>query len=234
MSSASIATEGSPATATWRPMGFGRRMPKDIADPLCEPLWSGRRALVDVGASGISIRDETGSVLAGFDALREAIRASTYAGEAMLDGYLLPGPIRDTVGAEAAPGDDATPTARQMGRQLLFGGGSRRREEREIDEARRVVLAPEAPTAFIVIDMLWLDGEPLLDVPLLERKRLLDSVVVDDALVRRTVVVRPPIEHWFGQWRALGFREFAIKSANSRYRPGTASDHWTTAYIPKR
>jgi len=218
---------------TWRPMAFGFKSAKGIKDPVCEPLWAGRRTIADVRASGVELHDEVGDSLEGFADLRAAIKGSSVARELVIDGYLLPAPLRDTVGAEALIGDESAPTARQM---LLLGGGgtNRRKEELRNAEERRVRLTPEGPTAFMAVDLLWLDGESLLDVPLLERKRLLDSALVDHELVRRTMIVRPPVEAWYAQWRALGFREFAIKSANSRYRPGTASDAWTTQPIPRR
>jgi hypothetical protein len=216
-------------------MAFGAEPPKRISDPICEPLWAGERVLVEVAGPDVGIRNVDGDSLIGFEALRAAIVASASAGELVLDGYLLPAPLRDTIGAEAPLGMETTPTPKQVGRQMLIGGGnSERRDEREREEERRVTLIPDAPAAFVSVDLLWLEGEPLLDVPLLERKRLLDSVVADHALVRRTVIVRPPVEAWYGQWRALGFREFAVKSANSRYHPGTASPSWTTAPIPRR
>ncbi|HJW20898.1 MAG TPA: hypothetical protein VJ506_00560, partial [Candidatus Limnocylindrales bacterium] len=94
-----------------------------------------------------------------------------------------------------------------------------------------VSLPAAGPIAFAAVDVLWLDGEPLLDVPLGERKRLLESVVVDGDLVRRTVAVRAPVEHWQGQWRALGFEAMAVKAANSRYVPGGRSRDWTIVPI---
>jgi hypothetical protein len=222
-------------TETWRPMAFGPVDPKKVKDPLCEPLWSGRRVLVEVSGGAVGLRSEVGEALEGYDALRDAILESAAATELVVDGYLLRAPLRDTVGAEALLGMDAQPTAAQVGRQLFFGSGeNRHREERQLAEARFVALPPDAPTALIAVDLLWLDGESLIDVPLLERKRLLDSVVLDHEIVRRTVIVRPPVEAWYGQWRALGFREFAIKGANSRYRPSTVAQHWATQIIPKR
>jgi ATP dependent DNA ligase-like protein len=225
-----------PADASqWRPMAFGDQSPRRIRDAVCEPLWGGDRVLIEVGAGGVVIRDVDGDWLDGHVALREAIVRSALANELLLDGYLLPAPLRDTEGAEATPGADAMPTAAQMGRQLIFGSGTnRRREELEREAERHVDLPPEAPAAFVAVDLLWLDGEPLLDVPLLERKRLLDSALADHEVVRRTMIVRPPVEAWYAQWRALGFREIAVKSANSRYRPGTVSVDWTTAAIPRR
>jgi len=221
---------------TWRPMAFGLQEPKKIRDPLCEPLWAGRRVLAEIGGGKVTLRDEDGDVLEGYEALRDALTKTAYADDLVVDGYLLPAPLRTTVGAEVLLGQDTTPTAAQVGRQMLLGGGgtNKLRERRELAAAREVELPPEAPTAMIAIDLLWLDGQPLVDVPLLERKRLLDAVLVDHELVRRTVLVRPPVEAWYAQWRALGFLEYAVKGANSRYVPGGASDHWTTAPIPKR
>src|SRR5258706_452403 len=131
---------------------------------------------------------------------------------------------------------ETTPTASQISRQMLLGGGGRnkRREPRGVAAAREVDLPPDAPTAMVAVDLLWLDGQPLVDVPLLERKRLLDAVLVDHELVRRTVLVRPPVEAWYAQWRALGFREYAGKAAHSRYQPGGARDPRTTPPIPQR
>jgi hypothetical protein len=224
------------APDTWRPMAFGLQEPKKIRDPLCEPLWAGRRVLAEIAGDRVTLRDEDGDVLEGYDGLRTALTEATYATDVIVDGYLLPAPLRNTVGAEAPLGMDTTPTVGQMSRQMLLGGGgtNKRREQLELAAARLVDLPPDAPTAMVAVDLLWLDGQPLVDVPLLERKRLLDAVIVDHELVRRTVLVRPPVEAWYAQWRAVGFREYAVKGANSRYVPGGASDHWTTAPIPKR
>ena len=87
--------------------------------------------------------------------------------------------------------------------------------------------------SFVAIDLLALDDEVLIDVPLLERRRLLDSVVVAGERVRRSPHARPPAEAWYRQWRAFGFREIAVKEANGRYRPGVAADDWARSPIPQ-
>src|SRR5512138_1035557 len=179
-------------------MAFGTREPKHIRDPLCEPLWAGRRSLIQVGADGVTIRDEEATELEGFEELREAIRTSNLAIELVLDGYLMPGPLRSNPVAEAAPGAESMLSPGQLTRQMLIGGGggNRRREAIERAEARRVVLEPDGPTAYVAIDLLWLDGQALLDLPLLERRRLLESALAEADLVRRSVAVRPPVEAW--------------------------------------
>ena len=217
-------------------MAFGDREPKHIRDPLCEPLWAGRRALIHVAPDGVAIRDENAAEVDGFEALREAIGGASRAFELVLDGYLMPGPLRSNPVADAAPGSESMVTPATITRQMFLGGGGRnaRRDALELAEARRVELEPDGPTAFVAVDLLWLDGESLLQVPLLERRRLLESALEEADSVRRSVAVRPPVEAWYAQWKTLGIREFAVKDANSRYAPGGASRDWTTAPIPRR
>ena len=77
--------------------------------------------------------------------------------------------------------------------------------------------------AFVAIDLLRLDGDSLLDVPLLERKRLLDSVVAPSDLVRVGAYVRPPLQTWISTWRRLGFVGLSYRAANSRYHPARST-----------
>ena len=222
--------------ADLRLMPFGRTGTRAVRDGIWEPLWVGRRVLVDVLGGRVSIRDADDAPIEGFDLLREAILELRRADELVLDGYLLPAPLRSSVGADAPMVLDSVMTPAKVGRQLFLGAraGSGRREELAADRARRQPLPSASPAAFVAIDLLWLDGAPLIDLPLLERKRLLESVLDDGEIVRRTVAVRPPVETWFAQWRALGFRELAVKGANSRYTPGRPNGEWATANIPKR
>ena len=79
---------------------------------------------------------------------------------------------------------------------------------------------------FIAVDLLWLDGTSLLDVPLLERKRLLESVIVPGRLVRVSSHVRPPIDSWIATWKGMGLRGGMLKAANSRYHPNDDTIEW--------
>jgi len=73
----------------------------------------------------------------------------------------------------------------------------------------------------VAVDLLSIDGSNLIDIPLLERKRLLDSAS-SRRVVRITPYVRPPIGSFALTWRALGFQELAYKPANGRYcRPAS-------------
>jgi ATP-dependent DNA ligase len=216
-------------------MAFGFKEPRRIRDPLCEPLWGGERVLIEVAGSAVRMRGTEGQVVGGFDDLHDAVADSAEASELVLDGYVLPAPLGDLIDTAELTGVASVPSAGQMARQFMLGGIGRNRHREQIEnaEARVFDIPLDEPAAFVAIDLLWLDREPLLDVPLLERKRLLDSALRDQELVRRTVIVQPPVEAWYRQWRSFGFREFAIKDINSRYVPGGSSDLWTTATIPR-
>lgn len=238
---ARTATAASPAVSrrqphTWRPMAFGDREAKHIRNALCEPLWAGRRALIQLDGATVTIRDENADELEGFEALRAALQGANLAVELVVDGYLIPGVLRSNPTSAEVPGADSMITAGQLTRQMLLGGGGRnaRREAMERSEARRVHLEPEGPTTFVAVDLLWLDGEALIDLPLQERRRLLDSALGESDLVRRSVAVRPPVEAWYAQWKTLGILEIAVKDANSRYVPGDVGHDWATAPIPRR
>jgi bifunctional non-homologous end joining protein LigD len=120
-----------------------------------------------------------------------------------------------------------------MASQILIGRGLKSRAMRPIEEAESKLDAPpDHPLAFVAIDLLSLDGQSMLDIPLLERKRLLESVLTESNLVRRSAFVRPPVDPWLASWRSMGFRELAYKAANGRYVQGQVNDDWALVRIP--
>lgn len=225
--------------ANLRPMPFGGARPGTIANPIAEPVWGGLRVLVHVSGGSVIVRDPGGKALEVPEPLRAGIAAAVQASELVIDGHLVPAPLRDTTGIRLGAGTDAVQTVGKMSRHFFIGGLGRQPDRvAEAEAAAAAAIAAESPldgpVALIVVDLLWLDDEPLLDVPLLERKRILESVLLDGELVRRTVTVRPPVEMWHAQWQALGFREVAIKGANSRYTPGEPSREWAITLIRRR
>jgi ATP dependent DNA ligase-like protein len=219
-----------PATASWKPQAFGRRNVKSIRDPVIEPLWEGERLLIEAGPSGAGVMSPAGEVAIELGArISDALVDGVRAANVVVDGYLTPQPVRPAEGTRVF--DVSVPTATEMAGQLLLGRSRARR--RELAESLGTV-DPDEAVALVVVDLLALDGEQLLDVPLLERKRLLESVLSEGPLVRFGTYVRPPVDPWLGTWRALGFHSIAYKAANSRYRPGERNDAWAIARIPQR
>ena len=213
----------------WRPQSFGTQRPQRIQDPLVEPLWDGDRVLVHVEADGVTILDLEGVEVDLVPDIAAAAAEALLAERAVLDGYLTPQPI---TGGKGIVGEIEVPTATQMAAQLLVGRS--RTRKRELADAKPAPIAPGDELVLVVVDLLALDGETLLDVPLLERKRLLERVLRPSHLVRLGPYVRQPIDTWLGSWRAQGFRAIAFKDANGRYRPGEKADDWAVANIPPR
>lgn len=225
--------------ASWRPQRFGKGNAKKVVDPLIEPFWPGIRVLVRVGLGGeargplgtpIEIVDEDGMPVADVADIEESLAAAVRSASVVIDGYLTGQATRSTEGIEL-PGP-RPPSAADMATQAFLGsaGQGRRRELAR----RQAAEAVAGPLAFVAIDVLFLDGEPILDIPLLERKRILEQILEEGQLVRRTAFVRPPISPWIGTWRSMGFGSIAYKAANSRYVPGGRNPGWAVARIPPR
>ena len=238
--------------STWRPQRFGGGSIRKVDDPLIEPAWEGLRVLVRVGVDGpdnlgpgssasgapgvsVTILDEDGESLTELDDLTEAIAtAAAAAGSStlVLDGYLT-GQATQSAEGLMLPGADV-PSVGSMTTQLFLGSrGGGQGQLRDFDR-KRAMRAASGPLAFVAIDLLLVDDERTIGLPLLERKRLLDSVLAESELVRRTPFIRPPVDQWMATWRGMGFGWLAYKSANSRYRPGERNPAWATIRIPHR
>jgi ATP-dependent DNA ligase len=219
--------------AGWRPQRFGEGNARSVVDPIIEPLWNGLRTIVRVGfGGGLEILDERGEAVVELPDVTAAIEAAAHASSLVLDGYLTGQATRPTEGLGLMLGTPEAPSAAEMTAQLFLGSAGQRKRK-ELARSREAEAAV-GPPAFVAIDLLLVDDEPILDVPLLERKRILEGVMDEAELVRRTVYVRPPVDPWIGTWRSLGFGQLAYKAANSRYRPGQANPDWAIATIPRR
>ena len=200
-----------------------RRRRPTSRDPIVEPLWvgrpgprrrrrrrrrarrRGRRVTVEgyrrdrrrARRGGLSDRRSSSTAILTKQALQTAVAVYTWSDEVALDGL-----VHRRCAAIARSDTLKLPTkeARPGGPHLH---------------------CPTSEVSFVAIDLLWLDDKSLLDVPLLERRRLLES------RPRRSrtwsgsgAFIRPPIESWVGSWRAQGFAGLTYKAANSRYHAG--------------
>ena len=77
-----------------------------------------------------------------------------------------------------------------------------------------------------------MDGTSLADVPLLERRRILEGVLDESFLVRRSAYVRPSAQLTLITWGSLGFRELSYRAANSRYLAGREQPDWAIGRAP--
>jgi hypothetical protein len=217
--------------AEWRPQGFGRKGIRAISNPIIEPAWGGVRVIARVlrrpaGEPSVTLTDEDGvDSTAEFADLARAIGTAALADELILDGYLTIEPTQASTGVATSMIE--TPNQAEIMAHMIAGG-----RLRTPDSERR--LDPERPIAFVAVDLLSIDGSSLIELPLLERKRLLDGALRVAELVRITPYVRPPVGSLAGTWHALGFRELAYKPANGRYRPTGEPSDWALALIRHR
>lgn len=209
----------------WRPQKPRRARYTQVIDPIVEPLWSGTRVLAHFQDSenldewgSVEVLDEYGDD-AALDAPQavEQLRRQIRARSAVVDGVLT---------KEATAGGENTairmfPTVNPVRKFFLGGNAAESDVKYEPRGPRR-----EGPPAFVAVDLLSVDGERLFDVALLERKRILESLIEESELVRLSPWARPPIRSWFNTWRSAGFRGMILKGSNSRYRPGEETPDW--------
>jgi hypothetical protein len=213
-----------------RPQVFGKGPPSGVRDPIVEPLWTGVRVLSAVGEHGAALVDIDGDPVEGFDAFVEALAAAVPAAEIVLEGFIT----RQATRAASA----VVAWSDEMPSIGSFIGLRRNRALDTVNLKEETIAAatfdPDEVLSFVATDLLWLDGTSLLDVPLLERKRLLEAVVIESDAVRLGAFVRPPIERWVASWRSQGFSGLTFKAANSRYLPGLPNPEWVITGMPRR
>jgi DNA ligase-1 len=91
-------------------------------------------------------------------------------------------------------------------------------------------LLAETPVGFVVYDVLYANGEVLLEKPLSVRRKTLESLAVDGQTVRRSNGVSftdvSLLEGEFAAARQRGNEGLMIKDPNSPYRPGKRGREW--------
>ena len=203
----------------WRPMGpVITKRPPEVHDPLVEPLWSGARILAHIAQGEPRVRfiDTYGvDLTANVAELAALVAGSIDAGDAIIDAVLTTEATRGGVGAAAITEPKTTLTSMVFKHDPGVAVVRRDRDENPVE-------------GFVAIDLLRLDGEALIDLPLLERKRLLESVVAQSDRVRVSVHARPPVDGWVATWQGAGLKGAMLKGANSRYVPGGRSWEWRT------
>lgn len=176
-------------------------------DWMAEPCWKGDRVLARYAGGRVTLTDQHGAPPGPeLDECAEVLAEAIDADSALIDGIWTAMPF---VG-EGSP-------ARAWSATIAAESGSEVGPDPVSLERRR---------AFVAWDLIELDGQPLHDIPLQERRRLLESVIVENVRVRISPAVRLPIQSWLRAWRTSGFTHFVAKQVNSRYRHGATTDDW--------
>ena len=169
-----------------------------------EGKWDGMRAVAHVSAGGgLVLRSRTGrDVTAAYPELAELPRLLD-GRRAVLDGEIV---AMDPAGR--------TDFGRLQQRIGLTNAG-------DIDRIRRRI-----PVAYLIFDILRLDGIPRIDLPLDDRRRLLESLHIAGTFCLVPPQLTGDPATVLAQTKADGWEGLIAKKADSRYQPGARSPAW--------
>jgi DNA ligase-1 len=91
-------------------------------------------------------------------------------------------------------------------------------------------LMTEIPVVYVPYDIMYLDGQPLIDRPLTERKKLLSQIKFKEPIIElgyRVMSTAYEIACAFKESRDAGHEGLVVKELESPYYPGKRGRHWT-------
>lgn len=225
--------------AAWRPERPGREAHRRIVDALVEPDWLGLHVVAALSADDVVFVHD-GEAIPVPAELPPALVGAFDAVDALVEGRLTIKALESGEGALPAMVNVERPpilVPRVVRKSIQDDPFVRARDHEARAQAGAApvlaALARGERHAFVATDLLWLDGSPLDDVPLLERKRLLDGVLETSYLVRVTPYVKPSAILTLVTWGTLGFRELHYRAANARYLAGRENPAWAVTRPPE-
>ncbi|MCW1298044.1 MAG: non-homologous end-joining DNA ligase [Candidatus Parvarchaeota archaeon] len=95
------------------------------------------------------------------------------------------------------------------------------------DKIKIDVLSKTIPATFVVFDILYLNGEELIDKPLIERKKILRNVLKDNPFIRISEEFNGiNCKKLFEEIKKIGFEGLMMKKKDSPYLIGKRSKFW--------
>jgi len=120
---------------------------------------------------------------------------------------------------------DGEVLAHRDGRVLRFFELQRRLGRKVVDPGLR----REVPVALVIFDLLWVDGRAVLDEPLQERRRLLESLEVEHPFLLARLeeaTSAEDLDRIFAETRERGNEGLMVKDPRSPYTPGRRGLAW--------
>jgi len=166
-----------------------------------EPKWDGIRALAICDEATKLVSRNQLDVTVAYPELA-AINLRLVAIDAMVDG-------------EIVALDDGIPSFQKLqGRMHL-------RDPAKVEKAART-----APVTYMAFDLLYLDGRSLVDLPLIERRRLLEETVVTSDRLQISPAVVGEGQALFEAAAEQKLEGILAKKDDSPYLPGARSSAW--------
>lgn len=198
----------------FHPIGFMLATPVENADEilsdgqgsvLVEEKYDGIRAQVHKSATGVKVFSRTLDEVVEFPELNASF--ASLPGEVILDGEIL---------------------AWHGSRPLPFTELQKRLGRKQLD----LWLQHDIPARFVAFDLLYHEGEPLLDEPLTQRRQRLENILPPDraSSIYTAAAIRcesvSEIQQAFKDSLAAGHEGIVIKRPESLYTPGRRGRSW--------
>lgn len=87
---------------------------------------------------------------------------------------------------------------------------------------------------YYIFDILWLDGKNLMDLPLMERREILEQVMPNDDRIRLSKLFKESGTKFFNAAQKNGLEGIVAKKADSIYVPGERTRSWLKIKASKR
>ena len=120
-----------------------------------------------------------------------------------------------TLDGEIVAFDDGIPSFQRLQQRMHL------RDERRIEQ-----MARQIPVAYIVFDLLYIDGEDLTSRPWEERREILEQVLVPSERVQLSPVTKGDGVALFAAAGQQGLEGIMAKKRSSPYKPGDRSRDW--------
>jgi bifunctional non-homologous end joining protein LigD len=173
----------------------------DDPDWWFEPKWDGVRAIAICSDETRLISRNRKDITVAYPEL-ETLHRQVVALDAMLDG-------------EIVAFDEGVPSFQRLQQRM------------HLRDAKKVAqMAKSIPVAYLVFDLIYLDGRDLTGLPLEERRSLLQEVVVPDETIQLSPVTQGDGLALFQAAEAQGLEGIMAKRGSSQYRPGARSSDW--------
>ncbi len=120
---------------------------------------------------------------------------------------------------------DGEVLAHRDGRVLRFFELQHRLGRKQVDARLR----NEVPVVLVIFDLLWLDGQTLLDLPLAERRRMLEGLGLQHPFLLARLEEASDSQHLdriFAETRERGNEGLMVKDPLSPYTPGRRGLAW--------
>lgn len=87
---------------------------------------------------------------------------------------------------------------------------------------------------FYVFDILWLNGYSLIDLPLIQRKEILKSILPKDGAIRESTCFKAATANFLEAAKKLDLEGIVAKRSDSLYFPGERVRDWLKIKVQKR